>query len=117
MSDEPVDYVFGDQARGATRGQVTGTLRQYVPGRVIRAPKGEFRHLSDEMYETRPVRAEDENTRSSEKPRYVVGEKTGNGWWPVIDRETGKQVDGESERNKADAQDNASRLNGATDEA
>jgi len=106
-----VEYVFGDNARGATRGQKTGSLRQFRPGRVIRAPEGEFRHLNSDLYETRPVTAEDEETRSPKGPRYVVGEKTGNGWYPVIDRETDSQVDGESERSKADAQENADRLN------
>lgn len=109
MSD--IEYVFGDNARGATRGQKTGTMRQFRPGRVIRAPEGEFRHLNGDLYETRPVEAEDEETRSPDGPRYVVGEKTDNGWYRVIDRETGKPVDGESEHSEAEAQENADRLN------
>jgi hypothetical protein len=116
MSDDTdVEYVFRDQARGATRGQETGTLRQFRPGRVIRAPEGEFRHLNSDLYETRPVTAEDEEVRFEGGTRYVVGEKTGNGWYPVIDRETGDQVDGESERSKAEAKENADRLNGELD--
>jgi len=106
-----VEYVFGDGAKGATRGAITGALRQFRPGRVIRAPEGEFRHLDASKYETRLVTAEDEETRSPDGPRYVVGDKTSNGWWPVIDREVGSQVDGESERSKDAAQQNADRLN------
>ena len=109
MSD--VEYVFGDNARGATRGQETGSLRQFRPGRMIRAPEGEFRHLNSDLYETRPVTAEDEDTRSPDGPRYVVSDEPNHGWWRVIDREAGKQVDGESERSKSDAQANADRLN------
>jgi len=48
---------------------------------------------------------------SGEEVRYEVGEATDNGWYPVIDTETGEQVDGHSARSKRAAQANADQLN------
>lgn len=50
---------------------------------------------------------------SGEDVRYEVGEPTDNGWYPVIDTETGERVDGHSARSKRDAQANADQLNGS----
>ena len=57
--------------------------------------------------EVKPVPTEDEDVR------YEVGEPTGNGWYPVVDTQTGEKVDGQSARSKSGAQSNAQALNGS----
>lgn len=63
------------QTRGGTEGAETGKYRQYEPGDQIEAPEGEFDHLSDGAYETRPASYETRPaTPSDEQPerRYEV---------------------------------------------
>ena len=58
-----------------------------------------------EGVEVHPLPSEDEDVR------YEVGEPTANGWYPVVDTETGEKVDGQSARSRPAAQSNAQALN------
>jgi len=42
--------------------------------------------------------------------RYEVGNKTSNGWWPVVDTEREEAVDGQSARSQQEAKANADAL-------
>lgn len=42
------------QTRGGTEGAESGTYHRFEPGDEIEAPEGEFEHLPDSAYETRP---------------------------------------------------------------
>lgn len=116
MPDDPARTEYTFLRRGATTGAVTGKRRTWQAGGVITAPQGEFAHISSSMYTARVI----DTSRPAPTPsgtasvRYQVGEKTHNGWWPVIDTQTGEQVDGESERDRETAQANADRLNAQT---
>ena len=104
------DYTM--HRRGSTTGAATGRRRSWAAGETIRAPTGEFEHLPDRMYTARVVNTSRPTPTPSAdaSARYVVGEKS-HGWWPVIDTDTGEQVDGESARSRDDAQANADALN------
>lgn len=59
----------------------------------------------EEGADVRPLPSEDADLR------YEVGEPTANGWYPVVDTESGEKVDGQSERTESAAQANADHLN------
>jgi len=102
--DTDVEYHM--KRSGSTVGRASGSFRSWQSGDKLMGPKGEFDHLPDRYYETRPTQE-----GRGDVPRYYVGEPSGNGWYPVIDSETGESVDGESERSEEEAQANADRLN------
>lgn len=71
--------VYVMQTRGGTHGAETNQWRSYEPGDKIEAPKGEFRHLSDGAYETRPMQPEN----SSSEAELELGEHKGAGYYYV----------------------------------
>ena len=58
-----------------------------------------------EGVEVRPLPSGDDDVR------YEVGEPTANGWYPVVDTETGEKVNGQSARSQPAAKSNAQALN------
>ena len=54
--DEPETVEFEMARRGGTRGKRSGLAYVWDEGDVVRAPEGEFAHLSPGDYVTRPLR-------------------------------------------------------------
>jgi len=90
------------QRAGGFRGAETGQHYSVSSGDEIDAPEGELSGLPGSAYETRDM-------RPSDGARYKV--RQSGAWWVVYDTETSEKVDGESERSKEDALENAKRLN------
>lgn len=99
---EQVEYHM--RKPGSTVGRVSGSFRSWSRGDVLTVPAGELEHVGPRMYETR------DETASDTGPRYQVREGDA-GWWKVVDTRVGDDVEGESERSKEAAQQNADQLN------
>lgn len=97
---------FEMQRAGGCSGAETGAHYSFSKGDEVDAPKGEFAHLPD--HATRVVGHEDRQMRAG--TRYEVHEGSA-GWHKVYDTRDGEYVDGESSRDRAEAEANAARLN------
>lgn len=102
-NDRRVGLVRRGEIRQVADGYGTELIRRGLAEQVERVPPPTDEARLPERFAT--------PTDSAPAPRYEVGTKTANGWWPVIDTEAGEQVDGESERSEEAAQANADRLN------
>ena len=91
---------------GGCSGAETGAHYTFDKGDEIDAPESEFRHLPD--HAARVVGYEDRQMQAGK--RYVVREGDA-GWHKVYDTREGEYVDGESSRDRSEAEANASRLN------
>jgi hypothetical protein len=93
------------QRAGSTVGRASGSFRSWSEGDVLTVQKGEFSHLSDDM-----VSYQDRQMKPESSPRYEVREGKA-GWHKVYDTREGEYVDGESSRDRSEAEANAARLN------
>ena len=93
------------QRAGSTVGRASGSFRSWDAGDELDIQDGEFAHLSDCM-----VTYQDRQMKPESGPRYEVREGAG-GWHKVYDTRADEYMDGESSRDKSEAQANADRLN------
>ena len=96
------------QRTGGCRGAKTGANHTFSEGEEVDAPEGEFSHLPDSA--VRVVGYKDRQMKPESGPQYEVREGAG-GWHKVYDTRNEEYVDGESSRDKSEAQANADRLN------
>lgn len=86
--------VYVARSRGSTEGAVTGRRHQWDTGDEIRAPAGEFGHVSDDImvrkgnYQTRPMRPETETETESEPDvqydsEFEIGEQKSPGFYYI----------------------------------